>query len=158
MGRRVPFTYKEKHIESIAFSYMAFKGPVFDSDRFKVLCRNKSCVNPSHIRKIRISGKKRGKPVKIQPPVNTVKTSIDQYGPFDQDAFWLKVRQQGYHLVSDVTKYRVNGYGIAPIRLAYMIKMGDIPKGYKVVPECDNPMCIDPYHCTLEPYKTKRNA
>jgi hypothetical protein len=156
LGGRIPFSYNGNPIEPISFSYLAFKGPVFDMDKFKHLCRNKSCVNPNHIRKVRIDAKKKGKKIIIQPSDNRYKYSLSDYGDFDHDAFWNQTRQEGYHLISKLKRYIVNGHGVSPLKLAYMLKYGDIPKGHSIVRECEHPNCIDPLHCTLQPYRPKR--
>lgn len=149
----INFIYKGKSINPVDFTYLAFKGPLADQDRFKHLCKNKRCVNPLHIRKIR----KRvwsAQKAKIPPiPLTKQRGSIEEYPPFNHQHFWNSIRQEGYHLVGP-SKYRINGLiGVKPIRLAYMLKIGPIPDNHLVMAKCDNPNCIDPYHCEIEPIK-----
>jgi hypothetical protein len=156
LGGRIPFYYQGEPIEPTVFSYLAFKGPVFEGDKFKHLCKNNTCMNPAHFRKVRISPRKKNNKVIKQPSANGYKYSASDYGYFDHDDFWAQTRQEGYHLVSKLNRYNVNGYRVSPLRLAYMLKYGEIPKGYAVVRECEHPNCIDPLHCTIQPHRPKR--
>lgn len=149
----VNFYYNGKSINPLDFSFLAFKGPVADVDRFKHRCKNKSCVNPLHIKKVRrrVWTSKKA----TIPPIQLTKQrgSLEEYPAFDHQHFWNCIYQEGYHLVGP-SKYRINGLiGVKPIRLAYMLKIGPIPDNHVVVAKCENPNCIDPYHCEIEPIK-----
>jgi len=151
------YVYNGRSINPLDFMFLAFKGPVASNDKYKHRCKNKRCVNPLHFHKVRKRVYKRGLKAQYIEPILKQRGSLREYPEFDHDHFWNTIRQEGYHLIPSATKYMIKGISVKPIRLAYMLRVGDIPDGYKVVVKCENPNCVDPYHCELEQFNNYKH-